>query len=652
MREFRHRVAGDITTTHIPETRKDFLRFAEWFDRACARGPVALDTEGTGLDWWSPTFRLRTVQFGDGMDAWVLPWEIGGAARAAARDALMRGRWWVLHNAPYDALVFDARADLPLEEFFPRTEDTQTKATMIDPRQRHAGGFGLGLKDASAHWVDRSAPDTQSGLKDEFRKYRHPETGKPLTSTNGGWAHIPLSNPTYLLYAGLDVVLTHRLNTALEREMTRVGVKRKLLPYEYEVSRICATMRRNGLRVDVDYARKLSGKLRSEKAEWKAVAQANGVENPGSDNQVRARLAEMGVKLTKKTDSGKALSVDKNVLLPLADLDHDWQRIGAREPNPVATAVLHYKRATKWGGTYADAFANSGGRLHADIKTLEARTGRMSVGNGLHQLPSGDWSIRRGILAEPGHRIMSIDFSAVEMRVVAALANVAKMREGFINGGADFDIHMYTAQLVKGAGATRKDRKHFKSAGLGKIYGIGPVKMAEQTGSTLAQAQSVIRQYDQQFPEIQRTSDRWQREARERGWVTVTATGRRLPLDRKRPYAVVNYQCQSAARDLLGTALINMDRAGLTPYMRLPIHDEVLASLPEGEAVELAEAFERCMTMTLRGVPITAEAEIGGLSWGSLYAKDKDDKLIPDLAIEIDPYWAEHPEEAHAARAA
>jgi DNA polymerase-1 len=84
-------------------------------------------------------------------------------------------------------------------------------------------------------------------------------------------------------------------------------------------------------------------------------------------------------------------------------------------------------------------------------------------------------------------------------------------------------------------------------------------------------------------------------------------------------YAVVNYQCQSAARDVLGQSMLNMEAAGLLPYLRLPIHDEVLASVPRSEASDIAREIERCMTFDLKGVPIVAEAEIGGRSWGSLY---------------------------------
>jgi DNA polymerase-1 len=231
--------------------------------------------------------------------------------------------------------------------------------------------------------------------------------------------------------------------------------------------------------------------------------------------------------------------------------------------------------------------------------------------------------IRRCILAEEGHVFISTDFQAVEMRVLAALANVARMRDGFVNGGGDFDIHMYTAELVRGKGnATKKDRKLFKGAGFGKVYGGGAETLARQTGSEEFEMQRVMDAYDRVFPEIRRASSKWQRQALNNGDVFVSITGRRLPLDRWRRYAVVNYACQSTARDVLGQAMLNCEEAGLMEYMRLPIHDELLASVPTAEAENIAREIERCMSFPLNGVPITAEAEIGKRSWGSLYGAD------------------------------
>ncbi|MFJ2783668.1 MULTISPECIES: DNA polymerase [unclassified Streptomyces] len=586
------------------------------FYRARARGPIAVDTETTGLQIFAPTFRLRTVQFGDAHDAWVILYERGGYHEFYAREALPKIREILIHNAAYDWLVLGQCAGIPLEDLAPWTTDTRILAALIDPRQPSEGGAGTALKPLSAKWVDPAAPDTQGGLTKVFNSLGF--------TKETGWAGIPLTHPTYLLYAGLDVILTARLAPVLRAELARVGVRPDLVPYEHELARICATMQRTGLLVDQEYAGPLSRRLAEDAERYGAVAARYGVASVGSSAQVAEALAGMGEQLTERTDSG-AVKVDKAVLLPLADLDRDWQRIGARDPNALADAVLRAKRAAKWGTTYAARFMNradASGRIHPAVSPLAARTGRMSVSDGLHNLPSSEYVIRRAIVAELGHVMISTDFQAVEMRVLAALAKVRRMTDGFVHGGDDFDIHQFTARLIKGDQATAKDRKVFKGAGFGKVYGGGIRTISRQTGAAEDEIARAVAEYDRVFPEIKRASARWQREARRNGGVLISATGRRLPLDRDRMYAVVNYACQSAARDLLGQAMLNVDAAGLLPNCLLPIHDELLVSAPREDAEDVAREIKRCMTMSLYGVPIVADAEIGGRSWGSLYGAD------------------------------
>jgi DNA polymerase-1 len=615
MIHYSHGVNGEPITVYVPETDADLRTFMHW---ARNKPVLALDTETTGLDIYSAGYRLRTVQFGTADEAWVIHYELGGRFVEAAQYVLRHCPRFLIHNALFDWLVLDAHAGVSLESLAPRTTDTKIKATLIDPRQPMEGGIGTGLKPLSAHYIDPSAPDTQGDLTAVFRSLG-------LTKATG-WAGIDLRHPIYNLYAGLDVIYTARLNPKLDAEHERLGVRPALVDYEHEIAHMCAHMQRAGLVLDLDYVDTLRRMLREDEAKHLTIAARYGVDSVNSGAQVSEALLAMGETLTDRTDGG-ALKVDKAVLLRLADLDRDWKPIGSRAPNPLADAVLRSKRAGKWVTTYADRFAanvDPSGRIHPMINTLQARTGRMSISGDLaaQTLPSSDWMIRRAVLADPGHVIISTDFQAIEMRVLAALADVKKMKAGFVSGGTDFDIHMYTAQLIKGAGATAKDRKVFKGAGFGKVYGGGVVTIARQTGAPESEIARAIAAYDRQFPEIKRASSRWQREARATGLVTVSVTGRRLPLDRDRMYAVVNYQCQSAARDVLGQAMINMRDAGLLDYMKLPIHDEVVASVPKAEAEDFAREFERCMSMDLYGVPVTADAEIGGRSWGSLYGAD------------------------------
>jgi DNA polymerase-1 len=615
--DYPYRVADENVLIRVPETEGDLREFFRWLAEADARGPVAVDTETTGLDIFSGRFRLRTAQFGDRRTAWVIHWERGGIFREAALWALRRLRRILIHNAPYDWLVLDRHAGIRLEDLAPRTVDTRLLAGLVDPRQPQDGGRGTALKPLSAFYVDPTAPDTQGDLTAVFRSLK-------LTKATG-WAGIPLDHPTYNLYAGLDCIYTARLEPELRSELDAVGVRPMLLEYEHALAQMCAVMSRTGMVLDIPYTEGLAQSLSEEQYTFASRAARYGVENVNATRQIVEALQAMGETLTERTPSG-ALKVDKAVLLELADLDRDWERVGLRTPNPLAEAIIRSKRAGKWRTSYADNFltmVSPEGRIHPSINSMQARTARMSITNpAVQTLPSGDWMIRRALLAEEGHVFISCDFQAIEMRVLAALAGVKRMADGFRNGnpdGSEFDIHMFTAQLIKGPGATYKDRKVLKGAGLGKIYGGGVPTLARQTGEPEEDIRRAVNEYDRVYPEIRRKSAQWQREAYQTGMVHLSVTGRRLPLDRHRTYAVVNYACQSAARDVLGQSLLNMQDAGLLEYLRLPIHDEVLASVPKEDAPEIAREIERCMTWDLMDVPIVAKADIGGRSWGSLY---------------------------------
>lgn len=614
MRTFEGLLGGAHWRGRAPESDADISEFRLWFQQANAAGPIALDTETTSLDVYSPGYRLRTVQLGDEHEAWVLRVDNDPVMLRQAQWALSHARHLLIHNAQFDWLVLDRHAGVSLESLAPRTTDTRILAALVDPRQSMEGGVGTGLKPLSAHYIDADAPDTQAGLHAVFRSLG-------LTKDTG-WSGIPLDHPTYLEYAALDVILTARLHRILLAEHARLGIRPELVEYEHEIARICATMQRTGMVLDLEYVNALDQQLCQEAERYAAIAMSYGVSSVNATAQVADALLAMGVPLTERT-AGGAWKVDKAILTSLSDMTLQGERLNLAEPNPLAEAVYRAKRAGKWRSAYVETFKSTvdpEGRIHPSINPLQARTGRMSITRpALQTLPSGDAMIRRAMLADEGHVIVSVDFAAVELRVLAALADVRRMKEAISAGE---DLHSFTARLVYGEAFTAKHRKICKGVGFGKVYGGGAATISRQTGAGIDEVRRALAAYDSAYPEIKRAARRWEREARAHGMVTVSVTGRRLPLDPERAYAVTNYQVQSAARDVLGQALINMDEAGLLPYLRLPIHDEVLASVPAGEAQELTREIQRCMTMDLGGVPITADGEIGKRSWGSLYGAE------------------------------
>ncbi|MGW0523034.1 DNA polymerase [Crossiella sp. NPDC003009] len=607
-------------SVRVPETRDDVEAFTRWCAAQGSR-PLALDTETTGLNAFTPGFRVRLVQLGSACEAWVLPVDEQGvcpdlraAARAALRSELTGPRPLLVHNATFDALVLDRHAGVELDLLWPRLTDTAILAHLCDPRGPEDGGPGLTLKGLAALHVDPGAPDTSAGLHEVFRKLGH--------TRETGWAAIPLDHPTYTLYAGLDVILTARLHAVLADHVAARGFAR-LAEFEHAVALVCAKIERRGVRVDPEYLTELRADLLADAAKWTAVAAGFGVRSINAPRQVSSALLGMGETLTETTESG-ALKVDKQLLMSLADLDREWERIGARAPNPLADAVIRGKRSAKWATSYASAmldYRDAHDRIHPSIASLRARTARMSISRpALQQLPSKEARVRRGMLADDERAAWgSVDYQAVEMRVIAALSGDPVMIEAIRAGR---DLHGYTAELVYGPGYTLRQRNLMKAVGLGKLFGGGPDTLARQTGAPVDQVRHATRQYDRVYRGITRYSARLVRRAEYGLRQVTTPTGRVIPLDRNRLYAATNYIVQSTARDVLADALLRLDERGLLDFVRLPVHDEVVFSAPADIAHEVGREIADTMAVTDflgTGVPLATDLEIGGRSWGSLY---------------------------------
>ncbi|MFB6726815.1 DNA polymerase [Kribbella sp. NPDC056345] len=618
MLTFPYRVGGDAVTIRFPEHPDELAAFEEFLRRTAGQ-IIGLDTENTDLHIYGPQFRGRLVQFGTVDEAWCIPVEWGGAYREAARRALMDpNRKFVVHNAPYDLLVFDRTGLAPLADLGPRVFDTYLLGHLCDPRMLHQGGTGLKLKELSKVYVDPGAADTQDGLHAVFRK-------EYKATKHTGWAVIDLTHPLYLTYAGLDVIYASRLLRELGTLVKGNGLS-KLAHWEHRVQLLTTAMMKRGLRIDPVYTAQLVAELHDEAARHRSTAAEFGVANVNSNAQVIAALQGMGEEWSETTDSG-APSVSKDVLLPMADLGMQWERLDARAANPVADAVVRAKRASKWADSYAQAFldkVDDQGRIHPSIRSLAARTARMSVSDpALQQLPSSDWTIRRCIVADPGQLIVAADYSQVEMRVLAALSRDAALMAAIASGE---DLHTFTARLVSGAAweymddkARKKARKLFKAVGFGKVYGGGAVTLSRQTGAPLADVRVAVAEYDKAFPGIKAYGRRLQRGAAYGGQEVVTPFGRHLPLDRDRAYAATNYVVQSTARDLLAKALCDLDDAGLSEYVLLPVHDELVCQAPAEDARDVIHSVGRIMESTFGGVAITSEAEVYGPSWGHGY---------------------------------
>ena len=593
MKEQKRLIAGEPVTVYAVETEEDLAGFRD-FVRANT-GMLGCDSETTGLDIYSDSFRCRTVQFGNTNEAWVIPVERGGHYQADVVTALGAVEHLVFQNAAYDLQVFDRTLGVRMESLWPKVRDTKILAHLVDPRGRDEGGIGHGLEALTRHYVDPEIADGVKTLMTALAKTHKVPKGEV-------WKAVDYNDPDYQLYAGMDPVLAVRLSKKL-RPLVPRGSGR-LIRYEHQLAEVCAYMERTGFLLDTEYTKDLSNRLIDTEVSHAWKARQLGCENVNSTEQVADVLESRGVRIKERTPSGRR-KVDKVLLAGLVEQGDEF-----------AESVLLAKKARKWRTAWVDGFlqrVDKDDRCHAAINPLRARTARMSItGIPAQTLPAGDWMIRRCFLADPGHVIASVDYQTQELRVLAAISGDRKMQQAF---RTDADLHQITAD------ASGVDRKVGKMVNFAYVYGSGPRNIAQQAGVEVDTARRVITGFEQSYPKVKELSKELQKQARDTGYV-ITPFGRRLPVDPDRAYSALNYMVQSSSRDITAGGLLRLHKAGFTPYLRLPIHDEVLVSLPADKARWGASRIGELMSTTFKGVHIGTDPEVGGRSWGSLYKAD------------------------------
>lgn len=595
MIQHHHKVDGEPVVINVVETEEDLDGFRQ-FIRDNLRF-LGLDSETTGLDIYSATFRCRLVQFGTPTESWVVPVEKGPRYQEDVRRALQYVHQFVLHNAAYDLQVFERCLGVPMEQMWPKVTDTKILAHLVDPRAKDEGGFGLSLEECTRHYIDEDVANNVKTLMADLAKLHH-------TTKANVWKKVPFEDPHYQLYSGMDPILAARLMRKLGPLVP--GSSSALVPFEHKLSEICSYMERTGFLLDVEYAEQFAAKLRYEEGRHQEKADLTyGCENVNSTEHVAEILERWGVKIPGRTPSGKR-QVNQELLERLAE-----------EGNEFASIVMDAKRAGKWRKTWVEKFikeADAEARCHASINPLQARTARMSItGIPAQTLPADNWTVRRCFVSDPGELIVSVDYKNQELRVLAALSRDQTMIEAFRN---DADLHQMTAD------ASGVIRDIGKMADFLIVFGGGAGKLAKDAKITYPLAKKVVDGFNQTYPGVQAYSLELQREAAETGAV-ITPSGRRLPVDESRGYSALNYVVQSTSRDVTARAIVRLHDAGFTPYLRLPVHDEVVASLPEERAELGARRIAQIMQEQMGPVLISTDASVYGRSWGHGYMDDE-----------------------------
>ncbi|MFD0407321.1 DNA polymerase [Kitasatospora sp. NPDC127116] len=601
MKVIEYKIKNDPIRINVVEDPSDLAQFKKFIE--ANQELCAWDTETTGLDWWNAkvgTFRIRLAQFGNASESFVIPVEkeVGpdDNFRTAVRWALRTVKRLIAHNGTYDMHVVEETLGVRMEELAPKSWDTVLLGKLVDSRAVKEGGPGHKLEEATKYYIDPVVADEVKGSMTAIAK----ELGVKKSAV---WPVVPLTHHGFNLYAGMDPVLAFRLYRTLRRLVPARSKRRGLMSWEHRLAHVCAKIERQGYLLDVDYTRREADKLIAEAEHWCHVAAELGVESVNSTDQVAEALIERGHKLTQKTPTGK-WKVDDAILSSFSS-------------EPLAQAVIKAKKCGKWAKTWFLRFLeqrDGSNRCHASINTAGARTFRMScTGIPAQTLPAGEAFVRNCFLAEPDHVTVSIDYGNMELRVMAALSGDQTLLEAFRN---DADLHQMTADA---AGVSRKAGK---TTNFCVAFGGGWQAVHEQAGVSVEEAKKAVKGFWRAYPGVRVLADRLQDEARKKGYI-YTATGHRLMVDRGRPYAALNYAIQSAARDITARAVIELDRAGFTPWVRLIIHDEIVFSFPKERAAELAKQAAEIMQFTMNGLLIPTDADIAdGRPWGAIYDKE------------------------------
>ena len=608
------------------ELVQDIKALERWVAGAYEEGIVALDTETTSLDALRADLVGVSLALPGGKACYIPLGHTGGAAGGeldlenAARapkqiplkDALAalkplledEGVLKVGQNLKYDMLVLGRHGI----EVAPM-DDTMLLSYVLE------GGL-------HGHGMDELA---RLHLGHETIKFKEVAgSGKSQVTFD----KVPLDKA--LDYAAEDADITLRLHGVLKPRLVPERMTTVYETLERALVPVLTLMERTGIKADRDALRALSNDFAQRAAELESeIHKLAGREfTIGSPKQLGEILFdELGLSAgnMKKGKSG-AYTTDASVLEALAAQGHD-----------LPARVLDWRQLTKLKSTYTDALQEqinpASGRVHTSFSQAVASTGRLSSNDpNLQNIPvrtEEGRKIRYAFVAEPGHVLLSVDYSQIELRLAAHIAEVEPLRQAFLEGQ---DIHAATASQVFGVPVEGMDpmvRRKAKAINFGIIYGISAFGLANNLGIPQGEAKAYIEAYFERYPGIRDYMERTKAQCREHGLVE-TLFGRKVHMPGikdKNPArrnfaerAAINAPIQGTAADIIKRAMIRvppaLEAAGLGARMLLQVHDELLFEVAEAEVEKTAAVVKQvmekaCAPVLELSVPLVADIGTG-----------------------------------------
>jgi DNA polymerase-1 len=435
-----------------------------------------------------------------------------------------------------------------------------------------------------------------------------------------GFSEVDIATATR--YSGEDADIALRLKQVLEPKLREHNLDSLFHDVEMKLMNVLADMEYAGVKIDAGLLKVMSGKLEKETAKIvEGVYGLAGAEfNINSPKQLAGILfVKLGLTPVKKTKTGYSTDVD--VLEELAHV------------HPLPAEILKYRTLSKLKSTYVDALPElinpRTGRLHTSLNQTVTATGRLSSSEpNLQNIPIRTEigrEIRQAFIAEPGHSLLSADYSQIELRVLAHLSGDEGLIQTFVE---DQDIHTRTASEVFGLPPeeiSSEMRRKAKAVNFGIIYGISAFGLAQDIGVSNAEAKRYIDNYFARYPKVRDFIARTIEQAKTTGYVT-TLLGRKryipelsssaAPVRSFGERMAVNTPIQGTAADLIKLAMITIHRLikerGYGTRMILQVHDELIFEVPDGEIEAMKGLVKREMEGVLKlTVPIKVDMGVG-----------------------------------------
>ena len=612
--------AMPVIDRSLYETVTTIEALDRWIESARAAHVVAVDTETASLDSVTGDLVGVSLSVGPGKACYI-PLGHGGTDMFAEKpeqlpmgDALGRlhGLFTdeavlkVGHNLKYDIGVL-AQHGLTIAPY----DDTLVMSFALD-----AGKHQHGLDELAKLHLDHVCLS--------FKEICG--TGKSQIS----FAEVPLDRATH--YAAEDAEVAWRLWKLLKLRLPLEGGTRVYEMVDRPLVAVVERMERAGIMVDREYLARLSGEFATEmlRMEGEIHALAGQSFAIGSPKQLGEILFDkMGLKGGRKGKSGD-WSTDQSELERLE-----------RDGVPIARKILEWRQLAKLKSTYTDALQqqinNRTGRVHTSYSLVGAQTGRLSSTDpNLQNIPirtETGRQIRDAFVAAPDHVLLAADYSQIELRLAAHMANVPELKAAFARGE---DIHAATAIELFGE-VNRDTRGKAKTVNFSILYGISRWGLASRLEVTPDEAQALISRYFERFPGISDYITDTLETARARGY-TETLFGRKTWFPRIKAAsqneragserAAINAPIQGTSADLIKRAMARMpkalDEAGLGDVkMLLQVHDELVFEAPEDKAKAAGDVIRRVMSQAAEPVltlSVPLDVEIGtGKSWGEAH---------------------------------